>query len=101
MKLTDKIGEFFLMNAAVKAGLPKGSFGATTTTEETAVGVKQPTPAWKTALITAAATALLGAGGGAVASWWMTDEEPQQPAAPTQEQSGSLYQYLEDGGFHL
>lgn len=94
MNAKESVVNWWLTNARIKHGHPPDS----PATLEQPVSDDSGWNLKKTAL-TALATALLGAGGGLAAGWWFSGDE--QPQAPTQQQSGSLYQYLEDNGYHV
>lgn len=91
MTLKDTIGNWWVTNARIKHGHPPA---------EPAASEPQASSSWKKTAIAAVASALIGGGVGApLAAWWFSDSEPS--ASEPAEQSGSLYQYLEDNGFHV
>lgn len=100
MNINEGITNWWLNNARIKHGHPPESPVTIPMQEAPPMQSTSETSTWKKWVLPTLATMALGVGGAAVTNWWLGDEKPAEPQ-PTTEQSGSLYQYLEDGGYHL
>ena len=91
MKAIDAIRDWWLTNARIRHGHPPGS-------PTVSGGGPSRSPGLALGL---AATLLASSGLGFAASQWLAGGEGSPPAAAASVGEGSLYQYLEDNGFHL
>ncbi len=92
MKISEAVAQLFLNNARMKHGVPANSDAA-------AQPEKTLGPNAKTAVT---ALALFGGFSAADYMGWLPTGQEATEAAPVAEGSdGSLYQYLEDHGYHL
>lgn len=95
MTFRDAVGNWWLTNARIKHGHPPD--GPANQPQET-----QPMSNWKKTALAALASAVVGGGVAApLAAWWLSDSEQPAVERPSEQQSGSLYQYLEDNGYHV
>lgn len=93
MNLPDAVATWWVRNAEIRHGhIP--AIG------KVSAGTQQSTGDWKKWLLPLLLAA--GTGAGVAALPWLTgSDETQQVETQPAEQSGSLYQYLEDNGLHL
>lgn len=95
-EVKNKIAEWWLRNASIRHGhIPDNVMQETQATETPATAEKSL--AAKLAPYALAAGGL--AAGLTLPTWW--DWFKGDTPAPTTEQTGSLYQHLEDGGYHV
>jgi hypothetical protein len=102
MTLNQQIAKWWLRNAMIRHGHPPESIPVLDVPEPTQPATTSTAGAIAKWAIPALLAATTGAGGVAAYNWW-TGAKPAEvkPETPAAEQSGSLYQYLEDNGFHL
>lgn len=96
MSIAKPIADWWLTNARIKHGHPSNG---PMMPDGTPPASK---PKWLAPALVAASL-IGGPIAGGLATWWMTRnaDQPTQAVGEPAEKSGSLYQYLEDGGFHV
>lgn len=101
MNIQEGVTNWWLNNARIKHGHPPDAPVTIPPQEASSMQSTSETSTWKKWVLPTLATMALGVGGAAVTNWWMSDTPAEPQPQPTTEQSGSLYQYLEDSGYHL
>jgi hypothetical protein len=105
MTLNQQIAKWWLRNAMIRHGHPPESIPVLDTNPTPPPAATATTASTASTLAKLAIPALLaattGAGGLAAYNWWTSPSDPPVATQPTTPNDGSLYQYLEDNGYHL